>query len=309
MSKFLRRWMKAPVMRAMNQLKTLALLTVLTLLFVLFGKMVGGQVGMVYALLFAGLMNFLAYFFSDRVVLAMYRAREVSEFEAPELHEIVGRLAAKAGIPKPRVYIIPAQTPNAFATGRDPNHAAVAVTEGILQILNRDELEGVLAHEISHIRHRDTLIMTVAATIAGAIAVLADFARWFLWFGAFGRDDREGNSNPLALVALIVMIIVLPIAAVLIQLAISRAREFLADEGGAYISGKPLALASALAKLEKAVAYIPMEQANPATAHLFIVNPFGSGERVAGWLVSLFRTHPPTEERIARLQALALRVR
>ncbi len=293
----------------MNQVKTLVLLTVLTLLFVWFGKLVGGQVGMVYALLFAGLMNFLAYFFSDRIVLAMYRAREVSEHEAPELHEMVARLALQAGIPKPRVYIIPTQTPNAFATGRNPNHAAVAVTEGILQILNRDELEGVLAHEIAHVKHRDTLIMTVAATIAGAIAVLADFARWFLWFGAFGRDDREGNANPLALVALIVMIIVLPIAAVLIQLAISRAREFLADEGGAYISGKPLALASALAKLERAVAFVPMEQANPATAHLFIVNPFGSGERVAGWFVSLFRTHPPTEERIARLQALAFRTR
>jgi len=296
-------------MIAMNQIKTLVLLTVLTLLFVWFGKLVGGQVGMVYALLFAGLMNFLAYFFSDRIVLAMYRAREVSEFEAPELHDIVRSLAAKAGIPKPRVYIIPTQTPNAFATGRNPNHAAVAVTEGILQILNRDELEGVLAHEIAHVKHRDTLIMTVAATIAGAIAVLADFARWFLWFGAFGRDDREGNANPLALVALVVMIIVLPIAAILIQLAISRAREFLADEGGAYISGKPLALASALAKLERAVALVPMEQANPATAHLFIVNPFGSGERVIGWFASLFRTHPPTEERIARLQALAFRVR
>lgn len=293
----------------MNQVKTLVLLTVLTLLFVWFGRLVGGQTGMIFALLFAGLMNFLAYFYSDKIVLAMYRAREVSKFEAPELHEIVERLAARAGIPKPRVYIIPTQTPNAFATGRNPNHAAVAVTEGILQILNREELEGVLAHEIAHVKHRDTLIMTVAATIAGAIAVLADFARWFLWFGAFSSDDREGNANPLALVGLIVMIIVLPIAAVLIQLAISRAREFLADEGGAYISGKPLALASALAKLEKAVAYVPMEQANPATAHLFIVNPFGSGGRIGSWLISLFRTHPLTEERIARLQALAFRIR
>lgn len=296
-------------MRAMNQMKTFVLLTVLTLLFVWFGKLVGGQSGMIMALIFAGLMNFLAYFFSDKIVLAMYRAKEVSEQEAPELHSMVARLALRAGIPKPRIYIIPTQTPNAFATGRNPQNGAVAVTEGILQILNSDELEGVIAHELAHIKHRDTLIMTVAATIAGAIAVLADFARWFLWFGAFGSDDREGNSNPLALVALIVMIIVLPIAAFLIQLAISRAREFLADEGGAYISGKPLALASALAKLEKSVAFVPMEQANPATAHLFIVNPFGSGSRIGSWLISLFRTHPPTEERIARLQALALRVR
>ena len=285
------------------------LLTVLTLLFIWFGKLVGGQVGMIYALVFAGLMNFVAYFFSDKIVLAMYRAREVSEWEAPELHEIVERLAQRAGIPKPRVYIIPTQTPNAFATGRNPNHAAVAVTEGILRLLSREELEGVIAHELAHIKHRDTLIMTVAATIAGAIAVLADFARWFLWFGAFGRDDREGNANPLALIAIVVAIIALPIAAILIQLAISRTREFLADEGGAYISGKPLALASALAKLEKAVSFVPMEDAKPATAHLFIVNPFGDGQGLGSWFVNLFRTHPPTEERIARLQALALRVR
>jgi len=293
----------------MNQIKTMLLLTVLTLLFIWFGKLVGGQVGMIYALVFAGLMNFVAYFFSDKIVLAMYRAREVSEWEAPELHEIVERLAQRAGIPKPRVYIIPTQTPNAFATGRNPNHAAVAVTEGILRLLSREELEGVIAHELAHIKHRDTLIMTVAATIAGAIAVLADFARWFLWFGAFGRDDREGNANPLALIAIVVAIIVLPIAAILIQLAISRTREFLADEGGAYISGKPLALASALAKLEKAVSFVPMEDAKPATAHLFIVNPFGDGQGLGSWFVNLFRTHPPTEERIARLQALALRVR
>ncbi len=264
---------------------------------------------MVIALLFAGLMNLFAYYFSDRIVLALYRAREVSPAEEPNLHAMVARLAQRAGIPKPRVYIIPTDTPNAFATGRNPQNGAVAVTEGILRILNAEELEGVLAHEIAHIKHRDTLVMTVAATIAGAIAVLADFARWFLWFGAWGRDDRESNANPLALVALVVMIIVLPIAAMLIQLAISRAREFMADEGGAFISGKPLALASALAKLERSVALLPMEQGNPATAHLFIVNPFGSGERAGSWLISLFRTHPPTEERIARLQALALRMR
>jgi heat shock protein HtpX len=264
---------------------------------------------MIVALGMAALMNFTAYFLSDKIVLAMYRAREVSEWEAPELHEIVERLAQRASIPKPRVYIIPTETPNAFATGRDPNHAAVAVTEGILRLLSREELEGVIAHELAHIKHRDTLIMTVAATIAGAIAVLADFARWFLWFGAFGRDDREGNANPLALIAVIVAIIVLPIAAILIQLAISRAREFLADEGGAYISGKPLALASALAKLEKAVSFVPMADANPATAHLFIVNPFGGGQGLGSWFVNLFRTHPPTEERIARLQALAMQVR
>ncbi|MDT7894539.1 MAG: zinc metalloprotease HtpX, partial [Armatimonadota bacterium] len=258
----------------MNQIKTMLLLTALTLLFIWFGNLVGGQVGMIYALIFAALMNFTAYFLSDKIVLAMYRAREVSEWEAPELHDIVDRLAKRAGIPKPRVYIIPTETPNAFATGRDPNHAAVAVTEGILRLLSREELEGVIAHELAHIKHRDTLIMTVAATIVGAITVLA---RLSLWFGAFSRDDREGNANPLALIAVIVAIIVLPIAAILIQLAISRAREFLADEGGAYISGKPLALASALAKLEKAVSFVPMVDANPATAHLFIVNPFGGG--------------------------------
>ena len=282
------------------------LLTALTLLFIWFGDLVGGQVGMVYALIFAALMNLTAYFLSDKIVLAMYRAREVSEWEAPELHEIVERLAQRAGIPKPRVYIIPTETPNAFATGRNPNHAAVAVTEGILRLLSREELEGVIAHELAHIKHRDTLIMTVAATIVGAITVLA---RLSLWFGAFSRDDREGNANPLALIAVIVAIIVLPIAAGLIQLAISRAREFLADEGGAYISGKPLALASSLAKLEKAVAFVPMANANPATAHLFIVNPFGGGQGLGSWFVNLFRTHPPTEERIARLQALAMRVR
>ncbi|MGQ9463761.1 MAG: zinc metalloprotease HtpX [Candidatus Fervidibacter sp.] len=290
----------------MNQIKTMLLLTILTLLFIWFGDLVGGQVGMIYALVVAALMNFGAYFFSDRIVLAMYSAREVSEWEAPELHSIVNRLAQRAGIPKPRVYIIPTETPNAFATGRSPNHAAVAVTEGILRLLNRDELEGVIGHELAHIKHRDTLIMTVAATIVGAITVLA---RWALWFGAFGRDDRERNANPLILLGLIVAAIVLPLAAVLIQLMISRTREFVADEGGAYTSGKPLALASALAKLERAVSFVPMMDANPATSHLFIVNPFGSGERFLGWAANLFRTHPPTEERIARLQALAMRIR
>lgn len=288
----------------MNQLKTLLLLGTLTVLFVMFGRMVGGQQGMLIALLLAGVMNLVAYFFSDRIVLAMQGARELSEWEAPELHDIVARLAQRAGIPKPRIYLIPTETPNAFATGRDPHHAAVAVTEGILRMLNRDELEGVLAHEIAHIKHRDTLIMVVAATLAGAIAVLADFARMFLWFGAWGSDDRERGSSPLALVGLLIGIIVLPLAALLIQLAISRTREFLADEGGAYISGKPLALASALAKLERGVALAPMET-NPATAPLFIVHPFGDSGGSGNWFVSLFRTHPPTEERIARLQALA----
>jgi heat shock protein HtpX len=295
---------RALVKETMNQLKTLLLLGTLTVLFVMFGRMVGGQQGMLIALLLAGIMNFVAYFFSDRIVLMMHGARELSEWEAPELHDIVARLAQRAGIPKPRVYLIPTETPNAFATGRSPNHAAVAVTEGILRMLNRDELEGVLAHELAHIKHRDTLIMVVAATLAGAIAVLADFARFFLWFGAWGSDDRERGSNPLALIGILVGIIVLPLAALLIQLAISRAREFLADEGGAVISGKPLALASALAKLERGVAFAPMET-NPATAHLFIVHPFGDASRAGNWFVNLFRTHPPTEERIARLQALA----
>lgn len=287
----------------MNQMKTLILLTVLTLLFVFFGELIGGKNGMLFALLLAGIMNFLAYFFSDRIVLAIYRAREVDRSEAPELHSVVEKLSVSANIPKPRVYVIPTETPNAFATGRSPNHAAVAVTDGILRILNRDELEGVLAHELSHIKHRDTLIMTVAATIAGAIAVLARIAYWSMWLGGFGRDR---GGNPLVFIALLISIIVLPIAAVLIQLAISRSREFLADEGGANISRKPLALASALAKLERTVHFAPMEDANPATAHLFIVNPFG--DTMSG-IANLFRTHPPTEERIARLQALALQTR
>jgi heat shock protein HtpX len=273
----------------MNSLKTFLLMGALTALALLIGNAVGGQSGMVVAFGVAALMNFGSYWFSDKIVLAMYGAREVSESDAPKLFYTVRQLAAADGLPMPRVYIIPAAQPNAFATGRDPSHAAVAVTEGIMRILNEDELEGVLAHELSHVKNRDVLIGTIAATMAGAIMMLSRFA---FFFG--GRDDEEGR-NPLAgLVALIVA----PLAAILIQMAISRGREYGADEGGARISGKPHALASALRKLERGAEAVPMD-ANPATAHMFIMNPF-SARGVAG----LFSTHPPTQERIARLERM-----
>ncbi|MCS7224067.1 MAG: zinc metalloprotease HtpX [Armatimonadetes bacterium] len=287
----------------MNQAKTFFLLTTLTVLFVIVGNLIGGQSGMIIALVLAGLMNLVTYFFSDRIVLALYRARELSEAEAPELFAMVRRLAQRGNLPMPRVYLIPTPTPNAFATGRDPHHSAVAVTEGILATLDRAELEGVIGHELAHIKNRDTLIMTVAATIAGAIAFLANMARWSLWLGGMGDDSRDRGGNPLGLILLLVALIVVPIAATLIQLAISRAREFLADEGGARLTGNPLALASALRKLEAVNTYHPMESAEPATANLFIVNPFGA--EAGEWFINWLRTHPPTEARIARLMALA----
>ncbi len=287
----------------MNQMKTLFLLTVLTVLFVTVGNLIGGQSGMIIALAFAGLMNLIAYYFSDRIVLAIYRAREISEAEAPDLYSMVRRLAQRGGLPMPRLYLIPSRTPNAFATGRNPYHAAVAVTEGILATLDRHELEGVIGHELAHIKNRDTLIMTVAATIAGAIAMLANMARWSLWLGGWGGEERDRGANPLGLILLIVAIVIVPIAATLIQLAISRAREFMADEGGARLSANPLALASALRKLEVLNTYRPMENAEPATSNLFIVSPFGS--EAGEWFINWLRTHPPTEARIARLEAMA----
>jgi heat shock protein HtpX len=262
----------------------------LTALVVLIGDWVGGSQGMLLAFVFAIIMNFGAYWFSDKIVLSMYGAKEVTEDQAPELFGIVRRLAISAGIPMPKVYIIPADQPNAFATGRNPDHAAVAVTEGIMRLLNEQELEGVLAHELAHIKNRDILIATIAATIAGAIMMLSRFA---LFFG--GRDEE--NRNPLVT---LIAIIVAPIAAMLIQLAISRQREYGADESGAQICGKPLALASALAKLERGKEYISMD-ANPATAHMFIVNPFS-----AQGIVNLFSTHPPIPDRIARLERMQL---
>jgi heat shock protein HtpX len=279
----------------MNTLKTTFLMALMTVLLVMAGGAIGGRSGMTFALVMAGVMNFVSYWFSDKIVLAMYGAREVTEGDYPEFYGLVRQLAVQAGIPMPRVYIIDSETPNAFATGRNPEHAAVAATTGIMRILTRDELMGVMAHELSHVKHRDILISSIAATIAGAIAYLANMAQWAAIFGG-GRDrDEEGGG----VVGLIVMAIVLPIAAMLIQMAISRAREYEADRGGATVSGNPLLLANALRKLEMANRQIPLE-ANPASAHMFIVNPL-----TGGGLMSLFSTHPPIEERVRRLEAMA----
>ncbi len=282
------------------QIRTFLLLTVLTVLLVLLGRVIGGQTGMVIAFCFALVMNFISYWFSDKIVLAMYRAREVSEAEYPELYRIVRNLCQRAGLPMPRIYIIPSETPNAFATGRNPKHAAVAVTEGLLRMLNEEELAGVIGHELGHVKHRDILIQTVAATVVGAITMLADWGRWMLFWGAIGGDDD--NNNPLGIIIAIIMLIVIPIAAVLIQLAISRAREYYADEAGAKFCGNPLYLASALRKIAYGVEKRPMENAYAGTAHMFIVNPLkGDG------LTALLSTHPPVEERIRRLEEMARR--
>ena len=281
----------------MNLIKTTLLMTALTLLLVWVGDLIAGPRGAWMFLVIAGVMNFAAYWFSDRMVLAMYRAQPVSETQAPELYAIVRQLTQRAGLPMPRVYIIPSESPNAFATGRDPHHAAVAATEGILHLLNRDELEGVLAHELGHVGNRDTLISCIVATIAGAITMLSRVAMWSAMFGGNQRD-RNGGANPLAM---LVVLIVAPIAAMIVQLAISRTREFGADRTGARISGKPLALASALAKLERGAAAVPFRRATEATAHQFIVNPL-RGRSLAG----LFSTHPNTQERIARLERIAV---
>jgi len=279
----------------MNTIKTGLLLGALTGLLMLIGGWFGGQNGVVIAFFFAVVMNFGSYWFSDKLVLRMVHAHAVSEGEAPELYAMVKNLALRASMPMPRVYIIPGDTPNAFATGRDEHHAVVAVTEGILRILGRDELEGVIAHELTHIRNRDILIGSIAATLAGAIVMLAHMAQWAAMFGGAGSDDDEGGSN---IVGLILMAVLAPIAATLIQMAISRSREYLADAGGAKISGKPYGLAGALEKLSRASQAIPMN-ANPSTAHMFIVNPLTGRS-----LMNLFSTHPPIEERIARLRSM-----
>jgi heat shock protein HtpX len=279
----------------MNSLKTALLLGLLTGLLMLIGGWFGGQRGVMIAFIVAMAMNFFSYWFSDRIVLKMYHAREVTQTDAPELYNIVKTLAVNAQLPMPRVYIVPGETPNAFATGRNENHAAVAVTEGLLRILKRDELEGVLGHELTHIKNHDILIGSIAATIAGAIVMLANMAQWAAIFGGGRGDDDEGGSNIFGLIA---MAIFAPLAASLIQMAISRSREYMADAGGAKISGKPLSLASALGKLSGAAQAIPME-ANPSTAHMFIVNPL-SGRSFK----TLFSTHPPVEERIARLRGM-----
>lgn len=278
----------------MNYLKTTALLTCLTLLLVAMGNAIGGTGGMVAAFLVAAAMNFGTYWYSDKLVLKMYRAREVSDGEQPEFHAMVRRLAQRAGLPMPRVYIIPSESPNAFATGRNPEHAAVAATEGLLRLLDARELEGVMAHELAHVKNRDTLISTIAATFAGAISMLANFLQFAAIFGG-GRDDEEGG-NPVAGLALA---FIAPVAAMLVQMAVSRSREFLADETGARISGEARPLATALQKLQSAAQVRPMADANPATAHLFIVSPL-----VGASMAKLFSTHPPVEERVARLEAL-----
>jgi heat shock protein HtpX len=279
-----------------NIFNTALLLAVLTAMLVLIGGAIGGQQGMLVAFVLALVMNFFSYWFSDKIVLAMYGARPIEESQAPGLFAVVRRLATRAAIPMPRIYLIPTDTPNAFATGRNPDHAVVAVTEGIMRILDQDELEGVLAHELSHVKNRDVLISTIAATLAGAITYLAHMAQWAAMFGGGARsDDDEGGASPFAM---ILMAIIAPIAAMLVQLAVSRAREFQADASGARLAGRTWGLAKALEKLEMASRVAPMP-ANPATAHLFIVNPL-SGQA----LMRLFSTHPPIEERVARLRAM-----
>ncbi len=279
----------------MNRIRTLILLATLTALFLWAGQALGGQTGLVLALVLAAAMNFGAYWFSDRIVLRMYGAREVSPTEAPELHSMVRGLAMRAGLPMPRLYVIPEDAPNAFATGRDPRHGVVAVTEGLLRLLDRDEIAGVVAHELSHIKHRDTLVMCVAAALAGALSMLANAAMWGSLFGGRSSDDEEHGSPLAGLVG----ILVAPLAATLIQMAISRGREFVADESAARVTGQPLALASALRKIETASLRIPMNSATPATSHLFIQNPL-----TGGGLLKLFSTHPPTGDRIERLHAM-----
>jgi len=278
-----------------NMVKTTLLLGLLTGLFIAVGGLLGGQGGMMMAFVFALIMNFVSYWFSDKIVLKMYGAQPIGEAEAPVVHRIVRSLATRAGIPMPKLYLIPSESPNAFATGRSPQHAAVAVTHGILRIMDETELEGVLAHELSHVLNRDVLISTIAATVAGAISMLANMAQWGLMFGGSRHDDDDRGANP---IALLLTAILAPLAAMLIQMAVSRSREYQADASGAQLTRNPSGLASALAKLGQATRMVPMD-ANPATAHLFIVNPLSGGA-----LVNLFSTHPPLEDRIARLRAI-----
>jgi heat shock protein HtpX len=276
----------------MNQVKTVVLLTFLAALLVVIGGVIGGKNGATIALVIALVMNFGSYWFSDKIVLRMYNAQEVTEAELPDLYRLVRQLTQQAGLPMPRLYIIPDDSPNAFATGRNPNHAAVAVTEGILKLLSWEELAGVIGHELGHVKNRDILIQTIAATIGAAITYLAQFG--FLFGGR--SDDREGGGS---IVGMILMMILAPLAAGIIQMAISRSREYIADETGAHICGHPMWLAGALDKLRRGVDAVPM-QAEQATAHMFIVKPFA-----AGGIANLFSTHPPIEERIERLQHMA----
>ena len=279
-----------------NSFKTALLLGLLTGIILGIGQLFGGSQGLVIAFVFALLINFGSYWFSDKIVLAMYQAREVGLEEAPELYRIVQDLTMRAQLPMPRLYVIPSDALNAFATGRDPQHAVVAATEGILRTMNREELEGVIAHELSHVKNRDILIGSIAATLAGVIMMLANMARWAAIFG-YGRSDRDDEGGG-GILGLILMSVLAPIAAVMIQMAISRSREFLADATGARVAGNPSGLASALEKLARASEMVPLE-ARPETAHMFIVNPLTGGS-----FLKLFSTHPPVEERIARLRAM-----
>ena len=279
----------------MNTLKTGILLTFLTVLLVFIGRLIGGPTGMVTAFIIALIMNGVSYWFSDKIVLAMYHAKEALPDDFPQLYQLVGGLAQKANLPSPKVYIIPSQTPNAFATGRNPRHAAVAVTKGILNILDRDELEGVLAHELSHVRNRDILIGSMAATIAGAIFMLSYIARFAVLFSGHS-DSRDRGSG--GIIGLLLVAIVAPIAAMLIQMAISRSREYQADNSAGRLSGQPLALAAALRKLHSMNKKIPIK-ANPSTAHMFIVSPLSGGG-----VAKLFSTHPRVENRIEELKKL-----
>jgi heat shock protein HtpX len=274
-----------------NTFKTAFLLTALTLLLLFIGRAFGGQNGMVIALVFAAVMNFIAYFFSDKIALATYRAQPVTREELPRVYQVVERLTQRIGLPMPKIYVIPTDSPNAFATGRNPQHASVAVTQGILNLLNDEELEGVLAHELGHVNNRDILISSIAATIAGAVTMLANMGKWAMIFGGYERDDRNRGGGLAALFTLIVA----PIAAMLIQLAVSRSREYQADSSGAHYTGNPYALASALQKLDTYSRRVPMV-ASPSTAHLFIVQPLLGVD-----FGSLFSTHPPIAKRIERL--------
>ena len=274
-----------------NTFKTAFLMTALTLLLMFLGRAFGGQNGMIFALVLAGIMNFVAYFFSDKIALATYRAQPVTREELPRVYQVVERLTQKIGIPMPKIYVIPTDSPNAFATGRNPQHASVAVTQGILNLLSDEELEGVLGHELGHVRNRDILISSIAATVAGAITMLASMGRWAMIFGGMERDDRDRGGG----LAALFMLIVAPIAATLIQLAISRSREYEADHTGAEFTGNPYALASALQKLDAYSRRLPMV-ASPSTAHLFIVQPL-----LGMNLGTLFSTHPPIAKRIERL--------
>lgn len=275
-----------------NWFKTMVLFVALSLVLMVIGGAVMGSTGLIIAFLLSLLINLSSYWFSDKLVLAAYHAKELSEAEAPRVHAVVAELSQVAGIPKPRIYRIPSPSPNAFATGRNPNHAAVAVTDGILELLDEEELKGVLGHELSHVKHRDILVGTVAASVASAIMFISAIARWGLIFGGYGGSTRDRDSNPLAL---LIAAIVAPLAALLIQMAISRSREYGADETGAGYAGNPYGLANALRKLQDVSRKVPLK-ATPATAHMFIVKPF-SGKLMS----SLFSTHPPVEKRIARL--------